>query len=263
LDTGPGRVAWIAIAPVKAMALVHLPQARIEQSGIRGDRAFAVVDQDLRLVNGKRLGALATIQPTFDPDAGTLSLRLPDGRSATGEVVLGAPVEAIFFGHPRPAHLTEGPWSSLLSDWSARPLRLVALTGDGTGIDRGPSASLLSTSALDVLATAGGLPGPVDGRRFRMTIGIDGIRPFAEDDWLGREVRVGDAVVRPADYVGRCAVTTQDPDTGVPDFPTLHVLEHLRGHISSEDEDLPCGVWAGVVSAGDVRLGDPVGPLDT
>jgi uncharacterized protein YcbX len=263
LDTRPGSVAWIAIAPVKAMALVHLPRARMERGGIRGDRTFAVVDQDLRLVNGKRIGALATIQPTFDPDARTLALRLPDGRSATGEVVLGASVEAFFFGHPRPAHLVDGPWSALLSDWSARPLRLVALTGDGTGIDRGPSASLLSTSALDVLAAAGGVPGPVDGRRFRMTIGIDGTRPFAEDDWLGRDVRVGGAVVRPVDHVGRCAVTTQDPDTGVPDFPTLHLLERLRGHISSADEDLPCGVWSEVVRPGDVRVGDPVGPLDT
>jgi uncharacterized protein YcbX len=68
--------------------------------------------------------------------------------------------------------------------------------------------------------------------------------------------------VRPVDYVGRCAVTTQDPDTGVPDFPTLHVLQRLRGHISSTDEDLPCGVWAEVVSAGAVRLGDPIAPIE-
>jgi uncharacterized protein YcbX len=137
----------------------------------------------------------------------------------------------------------------------------VALQEAGTGIDRGPSVSLLSTAGLDVLAVEGGATAALDGRRFRMTFGIDGTDPFAEDGWLGRDVRVGDALVRPVDHVGRCAVTTQAPDTGMADFPTLKVLERLRGHIRSEDEDLPCGVWARVVEAGVVRVGDPVGPV--
>ncbi len=262
MDGHPGRVAWIAIAPVKAMALVQLTAARLERTGIRGDRAFAVVDGAMRLVNGKRKGALVTLRPMWDPDLGALTLRFPDGTSSTAAVALGARTEAAFFGRPRPVRMVEGPWARLLSDWAGRPLRLVVLVGDGAGIDRGPSVSLLSTSALDVLAAAGGVDHPVDGRRFRMTFGVDGIGPFAEDAWLGRDVRVGDAVIRPVDYVGRCAVTTQGPDSGIPDFPTLRILERLRGHISSEDEDLPCGVWAEVVRAGEVRLGDPVGPVD-
>ncbi len=261
MDAPSGRVGWIAIAPVKAMALVQLDEARLELTGIAGDRAFAVVDEALRLVNGKRMGALVTIRPTYDADTGSLTLRLPDGRRTTSEVILGTPVEATFFGRGRPARVVEGPWTALLTGWAGRPLRLVAVQGAGAGIDRGPSTSLLSTSGLDVLAAEGGAAASLDGRRFRMTFGIDGTDPFAEDGWLGRDVRVGDALVRPVDYVGRCAVTTQDPDTGVPDFPTLKVLERLRGHISSEDEDLPCGVWARVVEAGHVRLGDPVGPV--
>lgn len=261
MDVGFGRLAWIAIAPVKAMALTQLPMARLERTGIRGDRVFAVVDADMRLVNGKRLGALVSIRPEHDPDSGVLTLRFPDGRAVVATVETGAPVEATFFGRPRPVRLVDGPWSEALTDWAGRTLRLVALVGDGAGIDRGPSASLLSTSALGVLAAEGGADRPIDGRRFRMTFGIEGTEPFVEDSWLGREVRVGDAVVRPIDYVGRCAVTTQDPETGVPDFPTLRVLQRLRGHISSADEDLPCGVWAEVLSAGVVRLGDPVGPV--
>ncbi len=237
-------------------------EARLERTGIRGDRAFAVVDADMRLVNGKRLGALVSIRPDHDPDTRELRLRFPDGRTADGSVELGPRTEAVFFGRPRPVHMVEGPWSAALSDWAGRELRLVALAGDGAGIDRGPSATLLSSAALEVLAVEGGADRAIDGRRFRMTFGIDGTEPFAEDTWLGRDVRVGEALVRPVDYVGRCAVTTQDPDTGVPDFPTLKVLERLRGDISSEDEDLPCGVWAEVVGAGTVRLGDPVGPSE-
>jgi uncharacterized protein YcbX len=244
------------------MALVRLDAARLERTGVAGDRAFAVVDEQMRLVNGKRLGALVTIRPTWDPATGTLSLRFPEGEESREQVRLGDPTEAVFFGRTRAVRPVEGPWSEALSAWAGRELRLVAPIGDGAGIDRGPSASILSTAALDVLAAAEGQDLPVDGRRFRMTFGIEGTEPFVEDTWLGRDVRVGGAVVRPIDYVGRCAVTTQDPDTGVPDFPTLKLLERLRGHISSEEEDLPCGVWAEVLHAGEVRLGDPVGPAD-
>ncbi|MCL4293867.1 MAG: MOSC domain-containing protein [Acidimicrobiia bacterium] len=262
MTPGSGLVAWIAIAPVKAMALVQLDDARLESTGIRGDRAFAVVDDQLRLVNGKRLGALASIRPDHDPKTSALTLRFPDGGTVTDTVEMGDPAEAVFFGRPRSVRLVGGPWSEALSDWAGRELRLVALVGDGAGIDRGPSVSLLSAAALGVLAAAGGGVPSLDARRFRMTFGIEGIEPFAEDAWLGRRVRVGDALARPVDHVGRCAVTTQDPDTGIPDFPTLTVLQRLRSHISSEDEDLPCGVWAEVVEAGHVRLGDPVGPVE-
>jgi uncharacterized protein YcbX len=262
MDARSGRVAWVAIAPVKAMALVQLQAARLEATGIAGDRAFAVVDADLRLVNGKRVGALVTIHPEYRPEAGELALRFPDGHVAAGVVELGEPVDAIFFGRPRPVRVVRGPWSEGLSDWAGRELRLVAMTGDGAGIDRGPSVSLLSVSGLGVLAAEGGAARPLDGRRFRMNVGIEGTEPFAEDGWLGRDVRLGDAVVRPADHVGRCAVTTQDPDTGVPDFPTLQVLQRLRGDISSPHEDLPCGVWAEVVGPGTLRLGDEVGPVE-
>lgn len=262
MDRRPGRVAWIAIAPVKAMALVHLTAARVERTGVVGDRVFAVVDSDMRLVNGKRIGSLASVRPTFDAESRELGLRFPDGRLVTGAVELGAPTQALFSGRPRPVRPIEGPWAGALSDWAGRDLRLVALVGDGVGIDRGPSVSLLSSAALGVLATEGGAGRPLDGRRFRMTLGIDGTEPFAEDAWLGRVIRVGDALMRPVDFVGRCAVTTQDPDTGTPDFPTLQVLERLRGHMASPDERLPCGVWAEILGPGGVRLGDPVGPLD-
>ena len=127
----------------------------------------------------------------------------------------------------------------------------------GEGPDRGPTATLLSTAALASLAAAGGADRPLDRRRFRMTFGIDGVAAHAEDRWLGRDVRIGGAVVRVAGNVGRCAVTTHDPDTGRPSFDTLHVLNRTRGHLATS-EPLPFGVWAEVISAGPVGLGDPV-----
>ena len=59
--------------------------------------------------------------------------------------------------------------------------------------------------------------------------------------------------------VGRCAVTTQNPDTGVPDLDTLRVLGEYRGDVETS-EPLPMGVWGEILEPGRVRLGDPVVP---
>ncbi len=251
-----GRVAWIAIAPVKSMALTLLDRAQLDLDGIAGDRAFVIIDDHDRLVNGKRAGFLATVVAEHDPATGALTLRFPDGSVADGLAALGDAIEPIFSRGPRPGHRVEGPWDAALARWAGRPLRLVAMDR-GEGPDRGPTATLLSTAALADLAAAGGAEDPLDPRRFRMTFGIDGVPAYAEDRWLGRDVRIGGAVVRVAGNVGRCAVTTHDPDTGRPSFDTLHVLQHARGDLPTS-EPLPFGVWAEVVAAGPVALGEPV-----
>lgn len=254
-----GRVAWIAIAPVKSMALAFLERALVTREGIPGDREFALIDESDRLVNGKRAGALATIRVSHDAFAGTLTMTWPDGRVVDGTVGYGSPLDAIFFGEPRRARPVEGPWSEALSAWSGHPLRLVAMPPGG-GPDRGATATLVTTAALTELARAGGDDTPLDRRRFRMTFGIDGPPAYAEDGWVGRDVGVGGAVVRVAGNVGRCAVTTQDPDTGRPSWDTLHALQHSRGHLPTS-EPLPFGVWAEIIRAGEVSVGDPVEPL--
>jgi uncharacterized protein len=255
-----GRVAWITIAPVKSMALVPLEAAMLDKTGIAGDRAFAVLDRDDRLVNGKRLGPLATIRPEYDPVACTLALHLPDGAVVAGTIELGPVYIAPFRTRPRAVHPVIGPWSEAVSAFANEPCRLVALALTGDGGDRGPSATLVSTAALGTLARAGGVDEPLDGRRFRMTFGIDGVDAYAEDGWVGRDVRVGEAVVRVAGNVGRCAVTTQDPDTGYPTFDTLHYLEESRGSLETT-EPLPFGVWSEVLTPGRVGLGDAVEPV--
>ncbi|MEO5939491.1 MAG: MOSC N-terminal beta barrel domain-containing protein, partial [Candidatus Limnocylindrales bacterium] len=172
-----GRVAWISIAPVKSMALAFLERAVLGLDGIAGDRAFAVIDEHDRLVNGKRAGTLATVVAEHEAETGELALRFPDGTVAAGRVALGGPIRPIFFGDERSAHLVEGPWSAAIADWSGQPLRLIAMDS-GEGPDRGPTATLLSTAALAELARAGGADEPLDRRRFRMTFGIDGVPAY-------------------------------------------------------------------------------------
>ena len=61
-----------------------------------------------------------------------------------------------------------------------------------------------------------------------MLFEIDGVAAHEEDEWLDREVRVGGAVLRLNGDVGRCVVTSHDPDRGVTDLDTLGVLARYR-----------------------------------
>jgi uncharacterized protein YcbX len=253
-----GSVAWITIAPVKALALVHRDEVELEPFGVRDNRRFYLVDDEGRMVNGKVIGPLVRVVPDYDDAAGRLALRLPDGSVVEGDVDAEDRVTTNFFGRPVDGRVVKGPWSDALSELSGRPLRLVRTERAGDGADRGHrgGVSLVGTASLEALANAAGVD-RVDGRRFRMLFGVGGVPAHEEDAWIGRRVRVGDAVVLLHGNVGRCAVTTQNPETGVPDLDTLRVLGEYRGDIETS-EPRPFGVWGDVVEPGRVRLGDPV-----
>jgi uncharacterized protein YcbX len=257
VDATGGRVAWIATAPVKGLRLALRDDALLERSGIEGDRAFYLVDADGRLTNAKRAGGL--LRATAEAKNGRLRVSLPDGSVVDGEVELGEGTETDFYGRPVQGRIVHGPWAEALSELAGLRLTLVRADEPGAGLDRGAgaAASLVSTAALDALAQAAGVEGRVDGRRFRMNIGIDGIGAHEEDGWLERPVTVGEAVLVPRGNVGRCRVTKLGPETGVVDLDTLDVIADYRAAVETT-EPLPFGVWCEVLEPGRLAVGDPV-----
>jgi hypothetical protein len=91
-----------------------------------------------------------------------------------------------------------------------------------------------------------------------MLVEVAGARPHEEDEWLGREVRIGDAVVRVTKPDARCVITTLDPNTGRRDFATLHEVKAYRG--LREGRHIDFGVYADVLRPGSVAVGDPILP---
>ena len=256
-----GSITSITYAPVKGLGLVHAEEVELELTGVRDNRRFHLITSEGRLVNGKVAGTLVQVAAGADQNGTTLSLSFPDGSVLEDTVALGEPVETNFWGRQVAGRLVEGAFSEALSSFAGRPLRLVRVNEPGAGSDRGigASVSVVSSGTLDRLAREAG-EATIDGRRFRMLFGLDGVEAHAEDSWVGRRVALGDAVVRLQGLVGRCAVTTHDPDTGVPDLDTLRILTGYRSDVES-DEPLPIGVWGGVEQPGRVRVGDPVEPL--
>jgi uncharacterized protein YcbX len=251
------RVARISIAPVKALGLVHPEHVDLTVDGIRGDRRFWMVEADGRLFNGKRRGSMTTIRPEWDEETGHLALTFPDGACIDGVVELGEPVDLQLYGVPHPSLRVVGPWEDALSEFAGCRLRLLWSLLHATDRGReGGSVTLVSRGSLERLREEAGATSPVDGRRFRMTFELEGVGPHEEDTWIGGSVELGDAHVAVEGDVGRCVVTSHDPDRGVTDLDTLGTLARYRPE--GRSEPLPFGVFARVSLPGRVRLGDPV-----
>jgi uncharacterized protein len=242
---------------VKSLRLASVDSIELERAGVRGDRRFYLVDLEGALVSAKRVPPLLTVRPAVAD--GRLALHFPDGRTVEGDVTLGDRIETAFYGRQVAGRIVEGPWGEALSELTGRSIRVARIEREGDGHDRGPraGASLLSTGSLEALRAATGAKGPVDGRRFRMTIGVDGVEPHGEDAWIGERLRIGGAAVVVREKVGRCALTTLDPDTGMRNLDTLRGIASYRRDVQAR-ERLPFGVWCEVVEPGPVAVGDSV-----
>lgn len=254
------RVARLNVTPVKSTALHHPDRIRLERHGAVGNRDFFFVNEDGRRFSGSAKTPLIPIHAEYDPAHDRLALRLPDGVVVEGPAAgNGEALTVDFYGRPVPARVVEGDFEEALTRYAGNALRLARVDRPGDATDERP-VTLVSLASVEELSRQGGRARPVDSRRFRMLVEVDGCTPHEEDSWGGRRVRIGQAVVRIGDPVPRCVITTLDPETGAPDFPTLKVIRSYRG-VSSTNE-LPFGVYGDVVEPGAVRVGDEVELLD-
>jgi hypothetical protein len=255
------RVVRISIAPVKSLGLVHPDEVMLEPGGVVGNRRFWLRDDEGRLYAGKRDGSLLGIRPEWDEQTRRLALTFPDSDVVDGVVELGDEIEADMYSwHTVSSRRVRGPWETAISEYVGRPLEL--LWADAGAVDRTPrggTVSIVSRASLDRLREEAGVDDEIDGRRFRMLFEIDGVDAHEEDAWIGADVQVGEATVVFNGDIGRCVITSRDPDTGVADLPTLVTLAAYRR--DGKSEPLPFGVYGSVRAPGRVRVGDIAKPL--
>jgi MOSC domain-containing protein len=257
----PIRVTALSVTAVKATRLRRVQSISLSAGGARGDRAFFLIDRGGRMINGKVHGGLQAVVADWDEGAQRLSLSFPDRAPAEGVVVVGRPMTTRFYSNPAACSIVEGPWAEALSSYLGEPVRLVraAPSADRTSwVDRGfeGAVSLISRESLARLAAEARVD-QIDGRRFRMLVEVDGLRAHQEDTWIGRTVRIGDAAVRFSGNVGRCLITTRDPETGESNLPTLDAIRGYRKGVETT-EPLPFGIYGEVVREGNVRVGDQI-----
>ena len=89
----------------------------------------------------------------------------------------------------------------------------------------------------------------LDPLRFRANIHVDGVPAWAELEWVGREVAIGEVRLRGVLRTKRCAAIDVDPRTGARDTNLPKALVKTYGHPD-------CGVYLEVLQSGVIRPGD-------
>lgn len=101
-------------------------------------------------------------------------------------------------------------------------------------------------SVRDVERVAGK---PIDPRRFRANIHIDGAEPWAEFGWLGKQLLVnGSPAFRVAERITRCAAISVNPLTAERDTNLPRTLMSAFQH-----ED--CGIYASAIAGHILQVG--------
>jgi len=139
-----------------------------------------------------------------------------------------------------------------LPDLSTLPAELIEFTSPrGTYFDAFP-IHVLTTASLETMARLN----PAarwEVRRFRPNFLIEtrpDIKGLVEAEWDGRKLRIGSVELKCELPTVRCGMTIQ-AQAGLEKDPSI-----LRTIVKDADQNL--GVYASVVSAGEVRVGDPV-----
>jgi len=248
-------VARCNTTPIKGLALHHPTSIDITASGVPGDRAFFLVDAAThKMCSNAAHGSLLQVRADFDVAAGTISVTFPDGVTIESDVPGGAPLTASTWGNPVPAHQSDPVLSEAFSRFVGASVLLVRPDNPALGHDDEP-VTLVSLASVEELARQGERPEGLDARRFRMTLDLQGCSPHEEDTWAGRQLRIGTTMLRVGVAVPRCVVTQLDPDVGTKDFPTLKVIRNYR---ERDENGLPFGMYASVLSPGVITVGDAV-----
>jgi uncharacterized protein YcbX len=248
------RLVAIIRHPVKSLQSENLSSAEIEPDGLRGDRSWGIRDEATgKILTGRRAPQLLFAAASLAPD-GAPVITLPTGVTCHGP---GAETDAA------------------LSDWLAKPVRLVRSAGApaaraeyfadatddtsqaiewtmpaGRFVDALPLLVLTTAS----LRTAAALypDGDWQVRRFRPNLVVDVAGDgWVEDSWCGRStVHLGAVELRPQEPCIRCTMVTRqqpgiDEDRDI--FRTLARNHH--GHL---------GAWTAITNGGTIRVGDEV-----
>ncbi|MBW4709871.1 MOSC domain-containing protein [Roseobacter sp. YSTF-M11] len=184
---------------------------------------------------GSKAPQLLAISSTLDEATETLSLKHPDRPDLTF--------------HPD----TEGDrliaWvSPLVPQDRALPDRILRLDGRGFTDSDFPSITLCNLASHRAVEQH--LGRELSIHRWRGNLWFDGNLPWIEFDWMGRDIRIGDSVLRVRERTDRCLATTANPDTGERDADILGTLKHWNHQDFS--------VRAEVIQGGSIALGDPV-----
>ncbi len=226
-----GIVKEIWRYPVKSMAGEQLAAAEVNWHGINGDRRAAFVRSDnhsgFPWLTGRQVPELNQYRPRYTNLADVINSDMvvdtPDGRT----LPLDSP--------------------DLLAELATLYGREISQMRIKRGIFDSLTLSVMSAASALALAEAAHIP--PDMRRWRQNIIIettDG-RAFAEEEWIGQSLVIGDVTIQLNQRIPRCVMVNVDPATAAKD---AHVLKMV-----ATQRDNCVGIHGTPQTTGTIRVG--------
>ena len=287
-----GSVTGLWRFPVKSMRGERLDEAHVTEQGLVGDRAYALLDTDTGKVvsakSVKRFPDLLACRAAFveppgaDEDLPPVEITLPDGSTVRSDASDVSGVLSTFFqrdvtlARAAPDDFTIDQYHPDIEDVDPAGHRDTVVEQKlgaaffaeagipspvpvGSFFDLFP-VSVLTTSTLQQLSELQP-QSRFDERRFRMNVIIDSEEAgFVENDWVSRQLAIGDAVrLSVALPDPRCVMTTLAQEELPKDSDVLRTLTRYNRVQVAGAGQFPCaGVYAVVEAPGTLRTGDEV-----
>ncbi len=247
-----GTIQSIYRYPVKGLSPQALPQVTLTVGGtLPADRAYAIENgptgfdpahpayfpkqRFLMLMRNERLAALKT---GYDEQHHTLTIEHEGRDVARGDLRTAEGRAAI-----------EAFMAAFCADELKGPPKVLAGEGHSFSDVAKKVVSIINLASVAAVETAVGAP--VDPLRFRANLYVAGWPAWHEFDLMGEELSAGGARLKVVKRIVRCAATNVDPQTGIRDMEIPPTLMRTFDHMD-------CGVYAEVIGAGDVRIGDAI-----
>ena len=239
--------------PIKGFTPEKVKLAELVPGGpFPGDRLYALEDGPSGFdpaapawITKQRFAVLAKIA-----EVAKAKTRLDD---ETG--VLHASAEGM---RPFAGKLAEPAGRAAFADWASELLSEAA-SGPLKLIDGGPAwrfldhplghVSIVNLASVRDLEQRMGRT--LDPLRFRANLYVEGWPAWAENDWEGRALTLGDAKAKVFKPIVRCAAPDVNPDTAERDADIPAALFDNYGHAL-------CGVYLHVTEGGSVKEGDAI-----
>jgi hypothetical protein len=253
-----GKVDSVWRYPVKSMRGEELDEAFAGFSGIYGDRLFAFKSsaspKGFPYFTAREQRRLLQYRPHFRyPEKAARPINLTEAESMGANPVSADPSE-LMIDVETPNGKTLGIDDPDLMDMLRTDIdqkhQLTLMRSERALTDCRP-VSIFSLQSARQLAEETGKP--IDKRRFRANVYVDLTSGggFAENDFVGRSLRIGPkVVVRILERDARCVMITLDPDT------TEKTPEILK-KVAQAHEGM-AGVYGAVMVEGILHKGDPV-----
>jgi uncharacterized protein YcbX len=228
----------IFIYPVKSLAGIRVENWEVVETGLKYDRQWMLIDENVQFLSQRRLPKMALIQTQLTDSELILSapnfadFHLP--LESKGGAIIQSTVWEDCCDATHVSNAADA-WLSAVLEISCQLVYLpietkrgvdlnYAIENDRVAFSDGFSFLIVSENSLNALNAE--LENSIEMARFRPNLVISGCDAYAEDFW--REIKIGDIDFRLPKPCSRCSVPAINPQTAEVTKEPLTTLSRLR-----------------------------------